>query len=204
VPTPLTPGSVEYAYGLGKRQAEEILAAAQEAGDFTAVRLRFPVVGGPADPTGRFAGYVARLGDGDPLLIPDGGFNTFRHVYVKDAAAAVLAAMEHPGPGQGWNIASREIFSVRDLVREMAACLGRPEPVVVAPPPRLAGRARQPGHLCPFQRGPGPDPGYPRRSGGPGFHPHTLVPMAGGHGEHHEGLAPAPEASPRTGNRSSL
>lgn len=132
--TPLTPGSVEYAYGLGKRQAEEILDAAQEAGDFTCVRLRFPVVGGPGDPTGRYSGYVLRLRDGGPLLIPDGGFNTFRHVYVEDAAAAVLAAVEHPGPGRGWNIASSEIFSVRDLVREMAACLGCPEPQVVGPP----------------------------------------------------------------------
>jgi nucleoside-diphosphate-sugar epimerase len=149
-PTPLTPGSVEYAYGLGKRQAEEVLAAAQEAGEFQAVRLRFPAVGGPADPTGRYAGYVGRLGDGDPLLIPDGGFNTFRHVYVKDAAAAVLAAMEHPGPGQGWNIASREIFSVRDLVREMAACMGRPEPVVVAPPRAWLAQHGNPDIFAPF------------------------------------------------------
>ena len=148
--THLMPGSIEYDYGLGKRQAEEVLAAAQEAGEFKSVRLRFPVVGGPEDPTGRYAGYVARLGDGDPLLIPDGGFNTFRHVYVKDAAAAVLAAAEHPGPGQGWNIASRESFSVRDLVREMAICMGRPEPVVVGPPRAWLAGNGSPDLFAPF------------------------------------------------------
>ncbi|MCZ6650929.1 MAG: NAD-dependent epimerase/dehydratase family protein [Acidobacteria bacterium] len=132
--TPLTPGSIEYEYGTGKRAAEDVLARAHARGDLPTVRLRFPVVGGPGDPTGRYAGYVRRVADGGPLLLPDGGFNTFRHLYVEDAAAAVAAALDTPDAGGGYNVASMEMISVRDLVRQVAACLGRPEPKVVSPP----------------------------------------------------------------------
>ncbi|TDI32991.1 MAG: NAD-dependent epimerase/dehydratase family protein [Acidobacteria bacterium] len=133
-PTPLTPGSIEYDYGTGKRAAEDVLARAHARGDFTVVRLRFPVVGGPGDPTGRYAGYVQRVAAGGPLLLPDGGFNSFRHLYVEDAAAAVAAAVTTPGAGGGYNVASSEMISVRDLVHQVAGCLGRPEPEVVSPP----------------------------------------------------------------------
>ncbi len=132
--TPLTPGSIEYEYGTGKRAAEDLLAQAHACGELSSVRLRFPVVGGPGDPTGRYAGYVRRVADGGPLLLPDGGFNTFRHLYVDDAAAAVSAALAVPDAGGAYNVASSEMISVRDLVRQVAGCLGRPEPKVVAPP----------------------------------------------------------------------
>lgn len=133
-PTPLTPGSIEYEYGTGKRAAEGVLAQAHARGDLSTVCLRFPVVGGPGDPTGRYAGYVQRVAAGGPLLLPDGGFNSFRHLYVEDAAAAVAAALVAPEAGGGYNVASMEMISVRDLVRQIAGCLGQPEPRVISPP----------------------------------------------------------------------
>ncbi len=134
-PTALTPGSIEHAYGLGKRGAEDVLEEATRRGDLAAFRLRFPVVGGPGDPTGRYAGYLERLADGGPIVVPDGGFNSFRHLYVEDAAAAVAAALDAPEERAGaYNAASAEIVSVRDLLRLMAEAAGRPEPEVVAAP----------------------------------------------------------------------
>ncbi|MFQ5670344.1 MAG: NAD-dependent epimerase/dehydratase family protein [Acidobacteriota bacterium] len=134
-PTPLTPGSVEFAYGAGKRAAEDLLDAACRRGDLLSVRLRFPVVGGPGDPSGRYAGYLRRVADGGPVVLPDGGFNTFRHLYVEDAAAAVEAALVREGlEGGGYNVASREIVSVRDMIRCLAQLLRRPVPEVVGVP----------------------------------------------------------------------
>jgi nucleoside-diphosphate-sugar epimerase len=134
-PTPLAPGSIEYAYGVGKRAAEDILDDADRRGELASVRLRFPIVGGPGDPTGRYAGYVHRVLDGGPILVPDGGFNSFRHLYVADAAAAVAASLTREDlAGGGYNVASREIVSVRDVVRLMAGLMGRDEPEVLGIP----------------------------------------------------------------------
>jgi nucleoside-diphosphate-sugar epimerase len=134
-PTPLTPGSVEYGYGLGKREAEDLFAEAEQRGELSCTRLRFPVVSGPDDPSGRYTGYLRRIRDGGPIVVPDGGFNAFRHLYVDDAAAAVEAVLDRPDlAGGGYNVASWEIVSVRDLLRLMAACLGRDEPEVLAMP----------------------------------------------------------------------
>ncbi|MFQ5718200.1 MAG: NAD-dependent epimerase/dehydratase family protein [Acidobacteriota bacterium] len=131
VPTPLLPGSVEFDYGCGKREAEAVFAAAAAAGRMRSVRLRFPVVAGPGDPSGRYAGYIARILAGDPIAVPDGGFNSFRHLYVDDAAEAVAAALSARDASGGYNVASREIFSVRDLLHRLAAALGQDEPEVV-------------------------------------------------------------------------
>ena len=149
-PGELQPGSVEYAYGRGKREAEAALAAAGRRGDLRSVRLRFPVVSGPADPSGRYTGYLRRVRTGRPLLIPAGGFNAFRHLFVEDAAAAVSLALERDAPAGGYNVAGREILSVRDLVRQMAECLGRPEPEVVGIPPALLTRWGVTGLFAPF------------------------------------------------------
>ncbi len=125
------PGSIEYAYGKGKRDAEDLLHAA--TGRLPSVRLRFPVIGGAGDPTGRYAGYIRRIADGRPLLVPGGGWNSFRHLYVEDAAAAILAAAEQADAGGGYNVTSGEIVSVRDLLAGIAACLGCPLPAVAGP-----------------------------------------------------------------------
>jgi nucleoside-diphosphate-sugar epimerase len=149
-PTPLTPGSIEYAYGTGKRAAEDLLEDARQCGDLLSVRLRFPIVGGPGDPTGRYAGYLSRVLDGGPILLPDGGFNSFRHLYVGDAAAAVEAALVREDLAGGYNAASREIVSVRDVVRLLAELCARPEPEVIAIPRQILERWDAGGLFAPF------------------------------------------------------
>jgi nucleoside-diphosphate-sugar epimerase len=140
-PTPLAPGSIEYTYGAGKRAAEDLLEDADRRGELAAVRLRFPIVGGPGDPTGRYAGYVHRVLDGGPILLPDGGFNSFRHLYVADAAAAVTAALSREDlAGGGYNVASWEIVSVRDVVGSVARLTGCQEPEVLGVPKETLDR----------------------------------------------------------------
>ena len=114
------------------------------------MRLRFPVVGGPGDPTGRYAGYVGRIHAGQPIPLIDGGFNSFRHVFIGDVARAVRAAVETPAASGGYNVAGREIVSVRDLVGLIGETLGRPEPRVVSPPSGGPDREELTGLFAPF------------------------------------------------------
>ena len=55
-------------YGIGKREAEAVLARAFERTAFPATRLRIPVVHGPGDPQKRIAEVVERLRRDRPMV----------------------------------------------------------------------------------------------------------------------------------------
>jgi nucleoside-diphosphate-sugar epimerase len=119
-------GSIEYDYGYNKRKAEETLFAAHRENGFPATAVRLPNVAGEEDPTLRYASYVMRVADGGPLVIPDGGYAPFRHVYVGDAARALAGIPTRPQVvGRAYNLASHEILSVRRLVADTARLLDR-------------------------------------------------------------------------------
>lgn len=153
------PGSIEYAYGYAKRKAEEVLMEAHRGGKLAVTIVRPPVVAGEDEPALRYASYCRRLEDGSPLILPDGGFTPFRHVYAGDLARALARIPELPGAaGRAYNLASPEILSVRGLTIDIAALLGRTPDLVEVPTPVLRALAPdepEPAAFSPFtQRAP--------------------------------------------------
>ncbi len=123
---PECPGSIEYAYGYGKRKAEEAIFSAHRAGTLAATACRLPIVGGETDPSLRYISYFYRIDDGRPLVLPDSGAACFRHAFVDDVVGmlAGIPVIERAA-GRAYNLACEEIMDLRTLVRLSAELLGR-------------------------------------------------------------------------------
>jgi nucleoside-diphosphate-sugar epimerase len=120
------PGSIEYAYGYGKLQAEQELFAAHRERMFPVTIIRSPVVGGEGDPSLRYASYCLRVADGKPICLPDSGLAPFRQAYVGDLARAMADLPGRPGTlGEAINLAGHEILSVARVVKGIADLMDR-------------------------------------------------------------------------------
>lgn len=125
----------DWAYGLGKRGAEEALVAA--GGQLPATRLRIPMVNGEGDPKRRLEGYLWRLLDGGPLLVPVAGA-VARHIYRGAVVEAVASILEAPPPaGQAFNLAQAETPTVRALIERLAERVGARPEILELPAERL-------------------------------------------------------------------
>lgn len=114
-----------WAYGVGKREAEDVLEAAHREGTIPVTRLRLPIIHGEGDPRHRLTSYIARLLDGGPLLLPEGGGQPVRHVDVLDVATFVVhLAGTGAGAGEAFNLAWEPTLTLRELVEALAATLG--------------------------------------------------------------------------------
>ena len=83
----------DWEYGVGKRGAEDALADAWEARPLPVhAAIRIPIVNGERDHTRRLEGYVRRVLDGGPVLLPDGGAARVRQVYA-GAVASTIAGL---------------------------------------------------------------------------------------------------------------
>jgi nucleoside-diphosphate-sugar epimerase len=135
---PPTPADHEdWAYGVGKRQAEDALVAAGAAGQLAATRIRIPMVNGEGDPKRRIESYLWRLLDGGPLLVPAAGA-VARHVYRGAVVDAVAALVEgQPAAGQVYNLAQQEQPTVRQLIELVAARVGARAELIELPAERL-------------------------------------------------------------------
>jgi nucleoside-diphosphate-sugar epimerase len=85
-------------YGIDKRLAEQVFSDAFSRSQFPVTTLRLPMVASERDHYGRIQGYVARLMDGGPILVPHGDGLPLRHVYVIDVARLVASL---PGTDTG-------------------------------------------------------------------------------------------------------
>lgn len=112
----------DWAYGIGKREAEDALLAAGAA--LPSTRLRLPMVNGEADPKQRFECYLWRLLDGGPLLVPRADAIA-RHVYGGAVVTAIARLLEAPpAAGAAYNLAQAETPTVRELVLALAERVG--------------------------------------------------------------------------------
>ncbi len=120
-------------YGADKRLAEQVFADAHSVLDFPVTTVRLPMVASERDHYGRIQGYVARLLDGHPLIIPDGKALPLRHVYVSDVARAVthLAGTEK-GIGEAFNISYGQSVTLEDFFRLLAGASGKSPRMVTA------------------------------------------------------------------------
>lgn len=141
----------EWDYGMGKRGAEDVLDAAFRGQGFPATRLRIPMVNGARDYQRRLDGYLWRMLDGGPLLVPDGGVQATRHVY---GSAVVRAIMDLLGDrdafGRAWNLAQDETPTLFELLTVVADRLRARPSFVPVEPARLASAGLEPRQVSPF------------------------------------------------------
>lgn len=151
-PAPADPRDhASWVYGVGKRACEDVLAEAWEAERFPATRLRIPMVNGPRDPDRRIERYVARLLDGGPVLVPDGGAHPTRHVYAGEVVAGILAVLAAPRTaGRAYNLCQDATPSLAELLTLLAEIVGAAPRLVPVPAAEIAAAGLDPVLLSPF------------------------------------------------------
>ncbi len=114
-----------YDYGIQRREGEGVLQQAFAASGFPFVSVRLPAVLGPRDYSLRAWSYWRRMLEDRRLILPDGGRDMHRPVYSGDVVAALRAIIERGSElvGRAYNLAGREILSLRDFVDRSAALL---------------------------------------------------------------------------------
>jgi 2'-hydroxyisoflavone reductase len=147
-PVDEVPGDVHWGYARKKMEAERVLV---REGRMPWTIVRPPVVYGPEDPTDRGFWYLARVRDGGPLLLADGGRQTFRIIDAEDCARAHVDAGECPqAVGEAYNIAQWETITLREFVEESCRTLGS-KPEFLSVPGELLGEAAGPwASMAPF------------------------------------------------------
>lgn len=141
----------EWDYGMGKRAVEDTLADYWAARRFPSTRLRIPMVNGERDHFRRLEGYLWRLLDGGPVLLPDGGDQPMRHIYVGSVARAIqgMLGLEKTF-GEAYNLAQDETPTLRELLTLVAERLGAPARLVPVPAAEIREAGLEPVRLSPF------------------------------------------------------
>jgi nucleoside-diphosphate-sugar epimerase len=138
----------EWEYGVKKRACEDVLVEAGKQG-FRGTRIRLPMVNGERDYLRRIEGYLWRILDGGPVLLPDGGEERARHVYGLDAAQGVAQLLgDERTVGQAYNLCQEEIPSVFDVVGMLIERLGADDRRVTVARDRLG--ELPPSEVSPF------------------------------------------------------
>ena len=111
-------------YGIEKRLAEQVFADAGSVLGFPFTTLRLPMVASERDHYGRIQGYVARLLDNGPILIPDEAGLPLRHVYVEDVARVVTQMVPSTsGFGEAFNVSNSDSLDLPGFLDLLArAC----------------------------------------------------------------------------------
>ncbi|MBI4403685.1 MAG: NAD-dependent epimerase/dehydratase family protein [Deltaproteobacteria bacterium] len=126
---------VHWKYRRGKLEAEKQLI--QQA-EIPWTVFRPTIVYGPEDPLKRGFWYLARLIDGRPISLANGGVASFRLAYSKDVARCfLLAAQTDCSIAKIYNIAGQECITLRDFIDESAKCLGCKASLVNVPGDQL-------------------------------------------------------------------
>jgi nucleoside-diphosphate-sugar epimerase len=151
-PEPLDPvDKRNWRYGVDKRAAEDALASAWRSTRFPATRLRLPMVNGERDYYRRIEGYLWRLLDGGPVLLPDGGTHPVRHVYSGDVVLTIERILGKPVTyGHAFNLSQDESPSLTDLVAFLAHLLGASARMITVPRAALRAAGLDPVAVSPF------------------------------------------------------
>jgi nucleoside-diphosphate-sugar epimerase len=142
--------AADWEYGVGKRGCEDALAEAARAG-FPATRVRIPMVNGALDYFRRIEGYLWRLVDGGPVILPGGGGHRVRHV---DGGEVARFLADHLGDertvGRAYNLAQEELPTLVELVVALRELLGSRARIVEVPSESLSRRGLRPVDVSPF------------------------------------------------------
>ncbi len=141
----------DWEYGLGKRDCEDALAEAWARDGFPATRVRIPMVNGELDHFRRIEGYLWRLLDGGPVILPDGGAHLVRHVYGGEVARFVAEILGRSDTfGKAYNVAQEETPALADLAARLRDLVGSRAEIVSVPSERLAAAGLDPVAVSPF------------------------------------------------------
>ncbi len=116
-------------YGVTKLVQEKVFANASRETDLPAIVLRFGNVFGPGQREGAYAGvtttFVRQIAQGEPLTVHEDGRQTRDYVFVEDAVAAALQALDAPIEGT-WagNIGSGHPTTVLEVAQLIAEVVG--------------------------------------------------------------------------------
>jgi len=119
IPEPDDPESYEHAswsYGVGKRRAERAVLELRETHGVRAAILRLPIIQGEGDGSRRLWGYLERMLDGGPLVLPNGGGAPARFVYVGDVARLIARIALEPPRSAVYNLAQPDSMPLRDFL----------------------------------------------------------------------------------------
>jgi nucleoside-diphosphate-sugar epimerase len=112
----------QWTYGMGKRRAEAAVRA--HAGVVPGVTLRLPIVQGAGDHSARLWAWLARMLDGGPVLLPEGGRQPTRFVWAGDVGRAVVQIATRWPEGTAYNLAQPDVVPLRMLLERAAALAG--------------------------------------------------------------------------------
>jgi nucleoside-diphosphate-sugar epimerase len=107
----------------GFRALERQIFEATEAGWIEGISLRFGAFYGPTS-----IQPIIQMMRRRSLPLPDGGRAVMSWIYIEDAAAAIVAALERGKPGQAYNIVDDEPVRVRDFFALLARQSHTPMP----------------------------------------------------------------------------
>lgn len=117
------------AYGIGKLVIEKYLFLYGHLYGLESRTLRIANAYGPHQDARRGQGLVAallrRLLAGEPVEIWGSGAVVRDYVHIDDVVSAMLACLEHDGPGRVFNVGSGIGRSVADVLRDTARVTGR-------------------------------------------------------------------------------
>lgn len=132
------PDWTDWRYGVEKRAAEDVLAAAWDAKRFPVTTLRLPMVNSRRDHFHRVLGYVMRLRDGGPILLPTGPHLALRHVDGDDVVRAIMTLLASGrGVGAAVNLSSDDTLSIEGFLSLLGEITGGRPCVVRVPRSRL-------------------------------------------------------------------
>jgi nucleoside-diphosphate-sugar epimerase len=127
-----------WVYGVEKRAAEDLLAAAYAKNGFPFTSLRLPMVNSERDHYHRLQNYLLRMWDGGPLLVPGDPGLPLRHIYGEDVVRAIQLGLTNPKTiGRTYNISQNETLSLRDFLGLTAEIAGSKLHVAAFPRPLL-------------------------------------------------------------------
>jgi nucleoside-diphosphate-sugar epimerase len=134
------PPAPQDSYGLSKWEAEQALCKVADETGLQVVVLRPPLMYGPGV-KGNFLDLLRAVDRGMPL--PLRSINNQRSLlYVGDLANAIIACLEHPAAaGRTYLVVDRDAVSTPDLIRSVAAALGKPARLLPCPPALLRAAA---------------------------------------------------------------
>jgi nucleoside-diphosphate-sugar epimerase len=98
---------------------------AWQAGRFSVTILRLPMVNSERDHFHRVHGYLLRMRDGGPILLPTGKHLRLRHVYAGDVVQAIMRVIQTGSrEGRAYNISQDETVTIDDFLFLLAAIAG--------------------------------------------------------------------------------
>jgi nucleoside-diphosphate-sugar epimerase len=90
------------------------------------------MVNGERDTFQRLYGYMLRIKDGGPILVPETPHHPLRHIYAGDVVRAIVTVLEGGlGKGRAYNISQDETVTLETFLEMMSAYMGLTPPELV-------------------------------------------------------------------------